>query len=208
MAINMSAISSGPSPDELRQSVAWAGAYLDMIGREGVRRFLAGDQHSPPHTDVPPPAALLATAHRSGGPADALAIAVVALRVTTGMAWRWIGARYLMVDCPLAPDLEDLRGDGKKVTGKPYAEAARDAMTQLVRSAKAVGNDLAPGNAPGLGFDDIARRWDVSADLIGATVGPGAARWLPPSATQTLTHGSGRYFRVVAEHAAWSRAEV
>lgn len=197
--VNVSATST-------QQAQAWFEAHLDALGREALRRLLAGEQHAPPHPEVPEPEELLRRAHEAGGPQDALDLAVAAHRITSGIAWRWIGARYLLVNCNLSPDLEDRRADGKKVTGSPYAQAARAAISRLAPSSTAVGNDLAPGNAPRLSFAELARRWNVSDDLIGATLGPGASRWMEPIATRLVGEQGGvNYYRAVAEHAAWTR---
>ena len=191
------------------EALAWLDEQADALGREAVRRLLAGEQHTPPHPDVPDPEELLARAHASGAQRDAIALTVAALRITSGIAWRWIGARYLLVDCDVTPDLEDRGAGGMKVTGKPYADAARDAASRLVRSPSAAGNDLAPGNERGLTFAQLARRWRVTDDLVGATVGPGAPRWIDAAKTSFAgTDLAGRsYYRVVALHAAWTRNE-
>lgn len=193
--------------NETHQAVAWYDAHLDALGREALRRLLAGEQHSPPHPDVASPEDLLKRAHDAGGPRDALDLAVAAHRIVTGIAWRWVGARYLLVTSDLSPDLEDRRADGKKVTGKPYADAAREALSRLVRSPAVVGNDLAPGNQPGLAFDDVARRWGVSNDLIGGTLGPGAGSWIDTAATVIVgkTPSGQPYYKVIKEYANWRR---
>jgi hypothetical protein len=196
------------SHSTLASAIAWYEAHLDALGRDALWRLLDGEQHGVPHPSVPTPEVLLSRAHERGGPWDALDLAVAAHRIVSGIAWRWIGARYLLDNPSIAPDLEDLQTDGKrKVTGRPYAQAARDAITRLVDSTGVAGNELAAANRKGVDFAQLAGEWRVSHDLIGATLGPGSAQWVDLSKTVPAGTDSARggFRRVVAERAEWVR---
>lgn len=106
-----------------------------------------------------------------------------------------------------APDLEDRRSDGEKVTGKPCAEAVREAITRLVRVLSMTRNSLAPANRYNARLEEVTAEWVVTSDLIGATVGPGAAGWIDPAHLVEVGRRDGeRYRHVVADNAAWVRA--
>lgn len=91
-------------------------------------------------------------------------------------------------------------------SAQPYAAAAREAITRLARVPGVTGNSLARANRYNVRFEEIAAEWVATSDLIGATVGPGAADWLDPAHLIAVGCRDGEtYLRVVTENAAWVR---
>ncbi|MFP5309109.1 MAG: DUF1643 domain-containing protein [Actinomycetes bacterium] len=164
---------SAPVPaetDEAAELVAWASTYLDRLGTEAVRRYLAGTVVAGPRVGaglppLPSPLEVAREARTHDTAWGALRLAVVALRVADGVAWWKAAARYTLADT----------GTSRTKVSGTWGNAARSILEGLYGLEKGTADDAAhSGSSHDL--TETARRWGVSASEAGTVFGPGAPK--------------------------------
>jgi hypothetical protein len=170
------------SPDVAGRADAvlrWASSQLDELGSEAVRRYLSGTMAIAPHGQMPGRETVGDRALAGGTAWDALCLATVALRVTTGAPWWRIGARYLLAAS---------KSDPRQVSGS-WGGSARRAFESLAGLEGLTADELAPSGSS-LGLTTVAADWSVSPMRDNCLVGPGARHHVPDA--EPVTDGSPR----------------
>lgn len=141
--------------------LAWVTEWLDPLGVEAVRRYLDGDHAVSVTVSDHDPDTVARSAFERGDAAAALELAVVAMRVASGLAWWRIGSRYVLAHSAVSRDQRS----------GTWGTAARRWFRQVLDVSDA------DASAPSGSWDTlvvVATRWGVDGDLDGSVLGPGA----------------------------------
>lgn len=165
-----------------QKELAWLEPHIDPLALEAVRRFLDGESAGPLDARMPAPEVIAARARARGDRGAAVDLAIVAIRVVTGIAWWQIGGRFALANTA-APV-------GAIAT---WAAPARRRFEKLV-DVGVKANMLAPTNERGLTFGMIAQRLHAPAEATPrcpdiTEAGPRAAATASPRSHARRTSG-------------------
>lgn len=151
--------------------LAWLESYVDPLAVEAVRRYLSGESAGPLDGRMPAPDVVAARARARGDRDAAVNLAIVAIRVVTGIAWWQIGGRL---------DLANTTAPVGAIA--TWAAPVRRRFEKLV-DVGVKANTLAPTNERGLTFGMVAQRLHAPAEAVPAY--PNVAEARPRAAATT-----------------------
>jgi hypothetical protein len=168
--------------DVIPDVVQWAAPHLDAVGVAAIEMFMGGVRDEWLISELPAslePSVVGPACMADGQPWDAVDLALIALRVTAGCGWRWLGAHYLLCDSEYAPSIKgQTRPSGSPYSGSDYAQIVRDLVAARAGvDAKEI-NPLLDDRKIDMTVSRAAKQvFGVSPDRSG-TIGPGASSWI------------------------------